>query len=164
MDNDKFFNYYVEILTSTLHDALGKNLVFQTQVKIANEELDSKNKIIESLSSDLEKYVSFEENVEKTVQEKSAELNTKTQEINFLIKERDDAKSQIAHLEIFRNELVSAKQQLQNKEIEITNIKSEYEKIIEELKQNIQYLQLTPSQKKKFTQQKKELSKDGGSF
>ena len=138
MENEKFFNYYVELLTSSLHDAIGKNLVFQTQAKIAKEDLDLKVQTIESLSSKLEEYSKLEETVEKTVQEKSAELNNKLQEINSLIQERDAAKNEASHIEIFRNELITAKQQIQNKDVEINRIKNENQTLILSVRQELE--------------------------
>lgn len=185
MENEKFFNYYVELLTSSLHDAIGKNLVFQTQAKIAKEDLDLKVQTIESLSSKLEEYSKLEETVEKTVQEKSAELNNKLQEINSLIQERDAAKNEASHIETFRNELITAKQQIQNKDAEINRIKNENQNTISEIKnkqdiklkeleEEIKYLKLTPSQKRKYdlvnkigteiSEKEEKINKDGGNF
>ena len=190
MQDERFFNYYVELLTSTLHDAIGKNLVFQTQAKIAKEDLDSVSQSAETLSLKLEEYKGLEETVEKTVQEKSAELNTRLQEINSLVQERDAAKNEASHVQAFRNELISAKQLIQRKELEINRlviekqqiaeiVRQEQELKIKELEEKIQYLQLTPAQKKKYDAAKQPaapqvnppdvvpdnvISRDGGSF
>ena len=169
----------------TLQDAIGKNLVFQTQAKIAKEDVDSLTNTVENLSGKLEQYKGLEETVEKTVQEKSAELNTRIQEINNLIQERDSAKNEAAHIQTFRNELITAKQEIQNRDAEINRIKVEHTNQIQnvrneqldkikELEEEIRYLKLTPSQKKKYDAAKQStaqpqlpsdvISRDGGSF
>lgn len=183
MNNDKFVNYYMELLTTTFHDALGKNLVFQVQSRIVNEELDELKSQIKNFEAVIEEYKKIEENIEKT----SHELSNKDEQILKLSAERDHAKNEASHIETFRNELISARNQLQEKqkELDLVNsdfvnkeqaMKLEFNKTIEELKSNyenelrnlqekVEYLQLTPAKRKKLDIKKEEEnSSDGGNF
>lgn len=184
MSNDKFVNYYMELLTSSFHDALGKNLVFQVQSRISGEEIDTLKTQIENYNSVLEEYKKIEENIAQT----SNELVSKDEQINRLTSERDAAKNEASHIDTFRNELVSARSQIHEKQKEIdqikhdfvqkeqimmnecdkiiSDIKSEYETKIKELNDTISYLQMTPAKRKKFDADRlpQYATSDGGNF
>jgi len=156
MESEKFFNYYVEVLTSTLHEALGKNLVFQAQQKINKEEIESLKYTIQDLTNKLNQQVTLQENLSNIGQQ----LNNKDQEIGNLKEEYDSVKKQLVHIETFKSELVAAR-------TENINLKKQYQKQILELKQKIEYLQMTPAQRRKFdskNQIQNIETKDGGEF
>lgn len=200
MNNERFFNTYVELLTSNFHDALGKNIVFQAQAKINVEDQEELKKKIEILENRLEEFGDIEKNIE----EKDHELLDKNAEIGRLKNEFEQVKAESNHLNTFKNELISARQELQNKNKEIQDLNSlkerekneirldferkikvltddknisileltrEKEKAIQELNSKIEYLQMTPAQRRKFDAKKSENlsdengdSKDGGTF
>lgn len=184
MNNDKFVNYYMELLTSSFHDALGKNLVFQVQSRISGEEIDALKTQIENYSTVVEEYKKIEENISQT----SSELISKDEEIDRLISERDAAKVEASHIDTFRNELISARNQIQEKQKEIEEIKLnfsnkeklmmqesdrminesrlEYEIKIKSLEEKIEYLQMTPAKRKKFEAGRlvQQATSDGGNF
>ena len=114
--DEKFTNYYIEILTKTVHDALGKNLVFQAQNRIDTEtiqelknvieqketETDNKDQgvqrmqsMIESLSGQVEILTKAVENLNRTVSEKDSiieELRVSVSnhnELQLLLDEKD---------------------------------------------------------------------------
>ena len=158
MNNDKFFNHYVEILNSTLQEAIGKNIIFQAQAKVSGEELESLITQNEELSKKLEEYRNSQQNIEST----SHILKQREQEIETL-------KNDASHIETFRNQLISTKKQLDDKNSEINNIIKEKDFIINQLQEQIEYLQMTPAQKRKFdiNKNKQEFSlesNDGGNF
>lgn len=173
MNNDKFINYYMELLTSSFHDALGKNLVFQVQSRISGEEIDALKAQIENYSTVVEEYKKIEENISQT----SSELISKDEEIDRLISERDAAKVEASHIDTFRNELISARNQIQEKQKEIDQIKMEFDEVVEgivseyeykikELNDTIAYLQMTPAKRKKFEAGRlaQQSNSDGGNF
>ena len=204
MNNERFFNAYVELLRSNFHDALGKNIVFQAQAKINVEDQEELKKKIEILENRLEEFGDIEKNIE----EKDHELLDKNAEIGRLKNEFEQVKAESNHLNTFKNELISARQELQNKNKEIQDLNSlkerekneirldferkikvltddknisileltrEKEKAIQELNSKIEYLQMTPAQRRKFdaknsvSSEKENLivensSEDGGTF
>ena len=172
MNNERFFNAYVELLTSTFHDALGKNIVFQAQAKINAEDQEELKKKVEILENKLQEF----NDIEKNIEEKDHQLLDKNTEIGRLKNEFEQIRAETNHLNTFKNELISARQELQNKEKEKEKLALRYEKEIEELNSKIEYLQMTPAQRRKFdaknapvvTKEIKEevdsYSKDGGTF
>lgn len=186
MNNDRFFNAYVEILTSTLHDALNKNIVFQAQAKISGEDAESQKQRINGLEEALEEY----KNIQKSFEEKNHELLDKNAELGRLKSDFEHVKAETTHLQTFKNELIVARQETQNKtkELEALNsikekekkeLRDHYENKIKELNQKIEYLQMTPAQRRKYdaknsvvstivkpiiTKQEIDDSKDGGTF
>ena len=172
MNNERFFNAYVELLTSTFHDALGKNIVFQAQAKINAEDQEELKKKVEILENKLQEF----NDIEKNIEEKDHQLLDKNTEIGRLKNDFEQIRAETNHLNTFKNELISARQELQNKEKEKEKLALRYEKKIEELNSKIEYLQMTPAQRRKFdaknapvvTKEIKEevdsYSKDGGTF
>lgn len=192
MADERFFNYYVEILNSTLHEALGKNIVFQTQAKISGEDIESLKNTISNLESKVEQF----EGLEKNIEDQGMQLSQKEQELQKILQERDSARNEASHIDTFRNELVSARNELVNKNAEINGLNSEKqlllqkisrtesienelkianEKIseylldIKNLEDQINYLKMTPAQRRKYDQKNNKIdnnvvTEDGGSF
>jgi chromosome segregation ATPase len=195
--NDKYINYYVETLGSTLNDAVLRNISLQANAKISEDVLQELKKEIDFLRHDTQKveseklkaYVEREQeliaeinvlksNHESLVDNFQNNLSEKEQsyvdEINSLkntIKmhlsaiselqshndamkhsksEYENTKHQLSHLDTFRNELIKAQ-----KELELyKSSQNEKDKIIDDLKKQIEILQLTPAKKKKASESK----------
>lgn len=184
MNNERFFNHYVEILNSTLHDALGKNIVFQAQAKIASEDIESLTSTLKELKEELTEYGDLRQNIES----KNLEFSKKCLELKDALDERDLARQDASHIETFKNELLLARNDVAKltyekelliknisdvesleKELNIANEKNlEYKLEIKELKEEIKYLKMTPAQRRKYDakklQQNEVISEDGGSF
>lgn len=159
MGNEKYLNHYVEILTGTMTDAVIRNISLQANARVTEELLDEQAKRIEELS-----IITANEN--SRVNEKVASYETTianlTNELEDLRRQRGEfeaTKSQVKHVDTFRNELAKAQD------------------TIRELNEKIEYLQLTPAKRKKIdeankpkeeltlvTQSSEDTIKDGGSF
>lgn len=139
MSNEKYVNYYVEILTNTLTDAVIRNVSLQANAKVSEDVIKNQAASIENLKS-----------LENTVQEHVNTINSLKNEIatlnNFKI-ENENIKSQLQHIDTFRNELLKCREDNQK------NL-ADYENKIKELKEQIEYLQLTPAKRKKIDEQK----------
>ena len=238
MSQEKYAEYYVELLTSTLNDQVLQNISLKAREKVNSEIFEEVSKGYQtiltenqSLKSDKEKSLSEKEvaknaeieslkkqlsdlqsskntEVERLKQQVSLLQTSKNTEIDDVKKrnseqlqqvqssklieieqlnkiinglrdevakagliheEYDKLKHQINHVDTFRNELLKSRK-------ENEDIKSEYEKVITELNDKIEYLQLPPSKKKKIDMLNKpkeslievftadEFTKDGGSF
>lgn len=185
MNNERFFNHYVEILNSTLHEAVGKNIVFQAQAKIAGEDIENLKTGMDELKNKLEEYQNLEKNIEK----QSEELCKKNLEIQQLTNERDSIRNEASHIETFRNELISARNEItklnSEKQLmlqEVSNIElmkrsinesaekiKEYQSEIQKLVGQVEYLKLSPAKRKKYdlehiTESIVISNEDGGSF
>jgi DNA repair exonuclease SbcCD ATPase subunit len=163
MSGQNYMNYYVEILTGTMTDAIIRNVSLQATVRsneeIINEQVSrleqlqsvidnsSHEKTINDLRNEyttrLEQLQSIIDNnnssYEKTINDLRNELNNVRNELNQL----ENIKHQAQHVDTFRNELI--------KERELhKQTHDDYESKIVELNKKIEYLQLTPAKRKKI--------------
>lgn len=157
MSNENYVNYYVEILTNTMTDAVVRNVSLQTNAKITEEvitnlqqAIEDQNKVITSLQEELE---SFKQEKEEVESQKIIDLNNtivnltdQITELNALRVEYENGKHQIQHIDTFRNELVRVRN-------ENDEMKQNYENQIKLLNDKIEYLQLSPAKRKKVDEQ-----------
>jgi DNA repair exonuclease SbcCD ATPase subunit len=165
MSNEKYVNYYVEILTNTLTDAVIRNVSLQANAKISediiNEQLESVNQSKNLNDGKEEKISSLESQI--------AILNQQIAELNVCKNEYESIKGQIQHVDTFRAELVKCRESYDAQKNEHQNIINElnnnhnntvnelnnnHNNIVNELKEKIEYLQLTPAKRKKVDEAK----------
>lgn len=178
MGNEKYVNYYIETLTTSLSDVVIRNISMQAVAKINDEaiaELSKKNEELSATNAELQTAIntlrdSTQLNENQTIQALRQDLFDKDEVIRNLSgmkNEYENYKSQANHVETFRVELAKARQ-------EIDTIRTNYENQISELNKTIEYLQLTPAKRKKVdslnkvvsdtSETQEEVIKDGGSF
>jgi len=104
MDQQKFINYYTELLTKNVQELFNKLLLLQTNEKIYTEELGILRKQIEEL-----KQVKPESDLEKELEAMKAE--------NELLKNRVN-ESLSSNVEIYREQLQKAQERI--KELELS--------------------------------------------
>ena len=153
MSNETYVNHYVEILTSTITDAVMRNISLQANAKISEGVIiEHQNKIEEQ-----KQYITNLEN----------QLN----ELNNMKGVYENIKHQVGHIDTFKNELIKERDLHQQ-------TRNDYELTIKELNEKIEYLQLTPAKRKKIDEIKvpavvetlevneidNSIIKDGGSF
>ena len=161
MENEKYLNHYVEILTSTMTDVVVRNISMQANARVSDEVIAEQAKRIEELSVNVANHNS---EVNSEIDRLNGTINQLTGELNELRSQRGEyeaTRSQAKHVETFRNELVKAQE------------------TIKELNDKIEYLQLTPAKRKKIdeankpketapempiSQSPEDNIKDGGSF
>lgn len=170
MNNEKYFNYYVETLTNTMTDAIVRNVSLQASVKIAEESTHEYEETIGLLDAEIgrlkdqleKERISRNQSENSRIRELEHQVNSLNTELNnvkSLKKEYEDVKHQVQHVETFRNELMRERE------------------VNERLQKEIEYLKLTPAKRKKIDElnSTKESSKmedinvkdkvqDGGSF
>jgi chromosome segregation ATPase len=194
MSNENYVNYYVEILTSTLTDAIVRNVSLQANAKVTNEVIETQSKQLDNLNDELEiikhnNSVDNDnriENLQSELKQKNEHidnLNRQVNELNSMRSEYDNVKHQISHLDTFRNELSKERDLHQNtrtdNESKLKNLQESHSEKIKELTDKIDYLQLTPAKRKKIDEIKNTvvienleivtpgnntIIKDGGSF
>ena len=167
MNNEKYINYYIETLTNVMNDAIINNVSLQANSKVTEEVVQEQAKIIEELKSHIEGINNAEnlkvDSLNDTINNLNAEITRLNHDINnsnVLKHEYENTKNQIQHLDTFRNELL--KSQKEN----------------DELRKQIEYLQLPLAKRKKIDESQStnktiistantkevEIVKDGGSF
>jgi chromosome segregation ATPase len=191
MGNENYLNYYVEILTGTMTDAVIRNISLQANARVTEDVINEKIKknneyenIIENLKKELEsikigknqetdsKILNLE-NINKGHLDTINSLNNQLSELNRMKGEYENVKHQVDHVNTFRSELIKERENHQK-------TRDEYEFKLKELDDQIKYLQLTPAKRKKIDEEKNkvvevieeisvlpitdDITKDGGSF
>lgn len=179
MGNEKFVNYYIEGLITTLNDCLIRNISLQANDRISKETIEEHTKKVEGLNgtidtlkADLEKAKSDQlnadnvryQNLENSIKDHLNTISTLNQEISQLKtmkSEYENVKHQVQHVDTFRTELTKTREELNNVRVDnekiIADLTSSYELKIKELNDKIDYLQLTPAKRKKIEEVKKEV-------
>ena len=176
MGNEKYLNYYVEILTGTMTDAVIRNVSLQANARVTEEVINDQVKRNEDLIKQVtvlnEQIKELKESNQQTENEKVVDLQNKNKghldrigdlekqlnDLNKMRSEYDNVKNQVSHLETFRSELAKAREEnkaLQQANTDVINkMLSDHEKVVKELNDQIEYLQLTPAKRKKIDAEK----------
>ena len=166
----KYQNHYNQVLTGTLNDAIMKSISYQANIKLANEIIAEQEKTITDLKSQVEgiqkdaeekirsakqeldsfksnksnadsvRITTLENNV-KSQQETILKLNTDLVAANKLKVEFENLKNQATNGDIFRRELMKERENH-------ATTKSEYDKKIQELNEQIDVLKAPVKRKK----------------
>ena len=166
--SEKYINFYIETMTATLTDVVVRNISLQANEKVSTE-------IIQEQAKQLEEYKSVIDELENKInngnddhnklildlQNKINNLNVEMSSFNSIKNEYESVKHQVQHVDTFRKELAKEREEHQK-------TRNVYENRIKDLQNQIDYLQLTPAQKKKISVGKvlpiEEPIKDGGKF
>jgi chromosome segregation ATPase len=158
MDNSKYLNYYVEVLTGTMTDAVIRNISLQANARVTEDVVNEQAKKIEELATKLESVQigknqeaeSKINNLENSVKghlDTINNLSSQLAELNKMRGEYENVKHQVSHIDTFRNELNKEREEHQKTRIV-------FENRIKELDSQIEYLQLTPAKRKKVDELK----------
>lgn len=179
MGNEKYLNYYIEILTSTMNDCVVRNVSMQANAKVSEDVIEEQADRIEKLSVALKELEEVNRKLREgqTVNEnntitdlknklvdKEKELSIASNQINELnnkYRDYDSVKNQVNHIDTFKAELIRAREELSRirgeNEKQIDNItkkheeeKADLQKQITDLNAKIDYLQLSPAKRKKI--------------
>lgn len=147
MDNQKYLNYYVEILTGTMTDAVIRNISLQSNARVTEDVINEQSKTIENLKNDLSNVNSGNEGTIKGHLDTINSLNNQLSELNKMKGEYESVKHQVTHVDTFRTELIKERENHKK-------TRDEYEFKLKELNTQIEYLQLTPAKRKKIDDSK----------
>ncbi len=179
MGNEKYVNYYIEVLTTTLNDCVIRNVSMQANAKITDDVIKEQTEKIEKLSDVIrqneevikkltENKTADENNIINDFKNKVAErdadlarLTNQLAELNNKYRDYDSIKNQATHTDTFKGELIKAREEIlrtrnENKSVidDLTKKheeeKLELKKQLDELTAKIEYLQLTPARRKKI--------------
>ena len=148
MANENYYNHYIEVLTNTMTDAIIRNVSLQASVRVGEETVKELNKTIELMDAEIGQIREGETARVSNLENEISQLNNELSELRKLRSEYENVRSQAQHVDTFRNELVKSRKQ------------------IEDLQEQISYLQMTPAKRKKYDEAKSQSSevRDGGSF
>jgi chromosome segregation ATPase len=158
----------VEILTATMQDAVLRNISLQANEKISNVVIQEQQQKIDELNAVLEDVNRSQSDLHINLEKTIADLRNQLNEANRLKNDYENVKHQVQHVDTFRNELMKEREMHQK-------TRDDYESIIKDLNDKIEYLQLTPAKRKKIDDAKaattietkpavEEIVEDGGKF
>lgn len=166
--NEKYFNVYVDVLSQTLHQQVLGNVSLQAKSKI-NDEITQEyqneiGRLQEEVKKANEKVLETESNLRKEIErlkldsistqsEKDkrnneeitnlkntiSNLHTEISRLNVFKEESERLKHQLVHLDTFKNDLIKTQEIVKQKDV-----------VIKELNGQIDYLKLTPAQRRKI--------------
>jgi chromosome segregation ATPase len=179
MNNEKYINAYVEVLTGVMQDAIIKNVSFQANANISediikeqSEQIAKLQVMVANINQNNDEENSKNEKTIESLNQTINDLNQQIQNLNNVKNDYENIKHQVNHVDTFRIELIKEREKHQK-------TRNDYENIIKELNEKIDYLQLTPAKRKKIDDAKNvkvetkiidlfreanSIIKDGGSF
>lgn len=174
--NDKYLNYYIETLTSTLSDCVVRNVSMQANARISTEVIEELQQKIEELQNVLVTTKDSSNTLNSQYSEEIKKLTAEITELRAIRNQYENVKSEAAHVETFRNELVKEREAHQatrnDLQVKVNNITNDFnnrinklnsdhnDKLnkvalkhkdeIESLNDRIAYLEMSPAKRKKF--------------
>jgi uncharacterized coiled-coil protein SlyX len=139
MGNEKYLNYYIETLTTTMTDCVIRNVSMQANAKITDEVVKEQSEKIDALvksNAELQKTIQHLEQSKLTnenntinelknkVSELEGKLSSQKQEHDDLInkfRDYDSVKNQATHVETFKSELIRARDETNRVRSELEN-------------------------------------------
>jgi len=175
--SNNYVNYYIEILSNTLNDAILRNVSLQANAKITEESINNHSVQVEELTgiinnlkneletvklnnaNDRDSYVTMLNADLEEAKNTINELNVRLLNYNSLKSEYDSVKHLTNNVDTFRNELVKERAEHQKTHEkhseEVKQIHEKYNDDIKQLNDKIAYLQLTPAKRKKIDEANK---------
>ena len=147
MSNENYVNYYVEILTSTMTDAVIRNISLQANAKISESVIAEQQGKIDKLNSEVKSYTDNLNGTNEQYRNTIESLQNTVNELSVMKAEYENIKHQANHVDTFRSELIRERELHQQ-------TRNDYELKIKELNEKIDYLQLTPAKRKKIDDSK----------
>jgi chromosome segregation ATPase len=147
MGNEKYVNYYIELMTNTMQDAVLRNISIQTNLKISDGIINEQVKKIEELNALVENLKNETSSSQSSAEETINNLRVEINSLKGIKTDYENIKHQVNHVDTFRKELIKERQ-------EHSRTRDDYEKKLNMLNEKIEYLQLTPAKRKKFDDEK----------
>lgn len=168
MDQEKFVNQYIELLNATVAESIQKNLILQTQKKIAEVENSEFREALKTISADKD----------KEIESLKVQLNQSRRQEAITGNEKEELRRSIQHVDTFKNELLKTRAEneellaiIKQKDKEIENLKDKNKPKIEAVDVQTQekpkdigntWVKKVPAKKKTTT--KNLTIKDAGEF
>jgi len=129
MGNEKYLNYYIETLTSTMTDCVIRNVSMQANAKVTDEVIKDQSEKIENLSNLNSELQSTIQNLKNDISKNESalvqDLKNKLAESDKLVtklgndlnelttkyRDYDSVKNQSTHVETFKAELIKAREE-----------------------------------------------------
>ena len=124
MNQEKFVNSYIELLTATITESIQKNLVLQTQKKIAEQDLHEVSESLKHFDNKNAQEISIKQNEIDSLKHQLGEMR-KQRDIS--VAESGEIKKSVEHVDTFKNELVKARKHNENLVTKINELELQLE-------------------------------------
>ena len=135
--SEKYYNHYIEIMTSTMQDAIVRNISLQANSKVLEDIVNEQKAKLDELATNTNGSIDSLTSQLQASESSKRDLINQLNDANALRNEYEAVKSQAQHVDTFRNELVNARSEIEKLKLihqhELENIKSNYKKQIEKL-------------------------------
>lgn len=130
MNDQKYVQYYVDILSSTLQDSILKNVSLQANLKIVEEV----NADLQRLLEESKNFESQKDHVINDLRSKLEHAENEIKSIHHIKEETDRIRSELNHMDTFKRELLSSRQEVERLNRELEEAKSPKKKKAEQPK------------------------------
>lgn len=120
--DEKFANYYIEILTKTVQDAIGKNIIFQAQNRIDTETIQELKSVIEHKDTENSNKDEGTQKLQTMIESLNGQVESFSrtiQELNRTVSEKD---SNIEQLKLFIKDQQELQSIIDEKDFIIKNL------------------------------------------
>ena len=142
--SEKFTNYYIETLTGTLHDALGKNIVFQAQSRVDREEVEELKRLLEQKSNETSSSGQTHERLQNMIEALNSQVEKLSREkssFENLVSEKDNIIFNLSNdMDTSNQKISDLESQINNKDKELQSISSDFEVKINKKDKELQSL------------------------
>lgn len=163
MNQEKFINYYVELLTNTVTESVQKNLVLQTEKRVLDNTLKEMSESFKNREIELEKLLKEKQDEAESLRHQLSEMR-KQKDVATL--QSDELKKSINHFETFKNELLKERKENERLNEEVNKLKEELANAVEKY-QNVmpsRVVNVVSDMRKKKKETITETIEDAGSF
>ena len=133
MNQEKFINSYIELLNSTLTEAIQKNITILAQKNVFEQELNEAKAIVNTETKNIKDSL---QQKDKELVELKNQLNDARRQKDLATGESNELKKNVQHVDTFKSELVKARSEIDR----LNNILQEKQKIIDSLNNDVQVL------------------------
>lgn len=106
MNQEKFVNTYIDLLNTTLSEAVQKNIVAQAQKKVFEEDLNDLNELLSAKDKNLKELF---DKKEEQIRNLTNELNDARRQAGSMSSQLEESRTAAQHFETYKNELINCR-------------------------------------------------------
>ncbi len=163
MSQEKFVNYYIELLTGTITESIQKNLVLQTEKRVSEQIIKEMSESFKKKETELENSLKEKRNEADSLRHQLGEMRKQK---DVVVSQSDEMKRNINHLETFKNELLKERKENERLNAELIKVREELAHTVESYQKLLPTRVVNPAfdLKKKKKENNAETIEDAGSF
>lgn len=128
MNQERFVTSYIELLSATVTESIQKNLVLQTQKKIAEQDSTDANESLRQFENKNKQELTIKQNEIDSLKHQLGEMRKQK---DVVVSESSELKKNAEHIDTFKNELIKSRKHNENLVVKINELESQ---IIEKTK------------------------------